>query len=137
MMYSYPFTLCRRGVVVTMDLSAKNLNLFQTDHWLSNSQNCLVLRLTEPAWEVLVQTTAGGGPQESAKDRLAACSANDLRFLLEAQDMSGPAAHLFSQSVNGADFLALTETELVNDVRVTPFVAKKLLKARAKLSEDS
>ena len=74
---------------------------------------------------------------QSAVDRLAACSANDLRFLLEAQDMSGPAAHLFSQSVNGADFLALTETELVNDVRVTPFVAKKLLKARAKLSEDS
>ena len=45
------------------------------------------------------------------------------------QDMSGSASQLFSQSVNGSDLLALTEKELVEEVRVTPFVAKKLLKA--------
>ena len=35
MMYSYPFTLCRRAVVTTMDLSAKSLHLLSTDHCLS------------------------------------------------------------------------------------------------------
>ena len=129
MMYSYPFTLCRRGVVVTMDFSAKNLHMFQTDHWLSNPMNCLVLRLTEPAWKIPPQTTTTLPLQPSAQERIAACTASDLRGLLEMQDMSGPASQLFSQSVNGSDLLALTEKELVEEVRVTPFVAKKLLKA--------
>ena len=50
MMYAYAFTLCRRAVVVTLDLSARNLHMFTTDHWLSDPQNVLVLRLTAPAW---------------------------------------------------------------------------------------
>ena len=49
MMYSYPFTLCRRAVIVTMDLSAKNLDLLETDHWLSDRKNVKVLNLTAPA----------------------------------------------------------------------------------------
>ena len=49
MMYAYAFTLCRRAVVVTLDLSARNLHMFTTDHWLSNPLNVLVLRLTAPA----------------------------------------------------------------------------------------
>ena len=43
MMYAYPYTLCRRGVVATFDLSASNLDMFETDHWLSNEKKCLVL----------------------------------------------------------------------------------------------
>lgn len=133
MMYSYPFTLCRRGVVVTMDLSAKNLELFRTDHWLSNPMNCLVLRLSEPAYTVPVASTPGAAPQETPQERVATWTASDLRAQLEALDMSGPAAHLFSQSVDGSDFLTLTEKTLIDDVRCTPFVAKKLLKARTQL----
>ena len=118
-----------------MDLSAKNLDQFEKDHWLSNPNNCTLLRLTEPAWMAPASPRAPPISQETARERLVACSARDLRELLEAQDMHGPASHLFSQSVNGADLLALTEKELVDEVRVTPFVAKKLLKAREKFLE--
>ena len=50
MTYAYPYTLCRRAVVATFDLSAANLDLFTTDHWLSDSRNVLVLRLNDQAW---------------------------------------------------------------------------------------
>jgi hypothetical protein len=50
MMYAYPFTLCRRAVVATLDNAASNLNFFGTHHWLSDKKNVIVLRLTAPAW---------------------------------------------------------------------------------------
>ena len=34
----------------TFDLSADDLERFESDHWLSNPRNVLVLRLEEPAW---------------------------------------------------------------------------------------
>ena len=51
MIYAYPFTLCRRAVVVTMDLAAANLAYFENHHWLSEEGNVIVLRLTTTAWE--------------------------------------------------------------------------------------
>ena len=50
MKFAYPYTLCRRGVVATFDLSAKNLDAFQTDHWLADCRNVIVLNLTAEAW---------------------------------------------------------------------------------------
>eukprot|EP00973_Karenia_brevis_P001831 249848-Karenia_brevis.AAC.1 len=50
MLYAYTYTLCRRAVVATFDLSAQNLDLLQSDHWLSNPRNVLVVRLDAPAW---------------------------------------------------------------------------------------
>ena len=50
MMYAYPFTLCRRAVVVTMDLSAANLSVFDDHHWLSDKRNVIVLKLTDAAY---------------------------------------------------------------------------------------
>ena len=50
MIYAYPFTLCRRAVVATMDLSAANLEYFQEHHWLSDRRNVIVLRLSTEAW---------------------------------------------------------------------------------------
>ena len=50
MMYAFPFTLCRRAVVATMDNAANNLDYFNTHHWLSNRQNVIVLKLTSQAW---------------------------------------------------------------------------------------
>ena len=35
-MYSYLYTLTGRAIVATFDLSAKNLDAFETDHWLSS-----------------------------------------------------------------------------------------------------
>ena len=66
--------------------------------------------------------------------KLRACSASGLRSLLEAQDISGPAADLFKQGVNGADFLVLTHEAFIKDLRLTAFVAKKLVKVRAELT---
>ena len=50
MRYAYPFSLCRRGVVATMDLSAKNLDLLSSDHWLSDRRNVIQLALVEQAY---------------------------------------------------------------------------------------
>lgn len=50
MMYAYPFTLCRRAVVATMDLSAANLDFFQKHHWLSDRRNVILLQLQQQAW---------------------------------------------------------------------------------------
>ena len=41
---------CRRAVIATFDLSAQNLDLLHTDHWLCNKENVLHLRLTQPAY---------------------------------------------------------------------------------------
>lgn len=55
-MYAYKYTLARRAIVATFDLSAKNLEQFVTDHWLSCELNIIVLRLQEKAF--LETTTA-------------------------------------------------------------------------------
>ena len=49
-MYAYPFTLCRRAVVATMDLSAANLSALDNDHWLSSRDNVITLRLQEKSF---------------------------------------------------------------------------------------
>lgn len=49
-MYAYKYTLARRGIVATFDLSAKNLEQFEEDHWLSSELNIIVLRLQEKAF---------------------------------------------------------------------------------------
>ena len=49
-MYAYPFTLCRRAVVVTMDMSASNLDAFDEHHWLSDKRNVIVLKLMTAAF---------------------------------------------------------------------------------------
>jgi hypothetical protein len=59
MMYAYPYTLCRRAVVATMDLSAANLELFETHHWLSDTRNVIPFRLTESVFE---STPAAAAP---------------------------------------------------------------------------
>lgn len=51
MMYSYPYTLCRRAVIATMDDAALHLKYFEKHHWLAAEDNVLVLRLEEQAWE--------------------------------------------------------------------------------------
>ncbi len=50
LMYAYPFTLCHRAVVATMDLSAANLDYFSKHHWLSDKNNVIALRLDTRAW---------------------------------------------------------------------------------------
>lgn len=47
MMYSYKYTLARRAVVATFDLSAANLDALTSDHWLQNPLNVVQLRLSD------------------------------------------------------------------------------------------
>ena len=47
MMYSYKYTLARRAVVATFDLSAANLVALSKDHWMKNSLNIVQLQLHE------------------------------------------------------------------------------------------
>ena len=47
MIYSYKYTLARRAVVATLDLSAKNLSALKADHWLQNPLNVVQLHLHE------------------------------------------------------------------------------------------
>ena len=46
MIYSYKYTLARRAVVATFDLSATNLSALKVDHWLKNPLNVLRLHLS-------------------------------------------------------------------------------------------
>ena len=50
MMYACPFALARRAVVAKMDLSARNLHLLRTDHWLSDGRSIVQVWLQHPAW---------------------------------------------------------------------------------------
>ena len=86
MMYSYPFTLCKRAVVVTMDLSAKHLHQFRTDHWLSNPKNVVLLRLNAPAWG------GAAGASDAAEECMAGWTVEEVGGWLESEDMVGPAA---------------------------------------------
>ena len=49
MIYSYKYTLARRAVIATFDLSAKNLTALTSDHWLRNALNVIQLRLDTSA----------------------------------------------------------------------------------------
>ena len=62
MRYAYPFTLARRAVVATMDLSAENLHLLESDHWLSDPKNVVVFKLSvkaHPTWGATRKCSSG------------------------------------------------------------------------------
>ena len=129
MMYAYNYTLHNRAVVATFDLSAKGLSLFDTDHWLANEKNVVVLRLTQPAWDC--------GPNHVPKtpqdpvQQMQGWSVSDLAVWLESRDLAGPAAAFRQNGVSGADFEGFSSAEaLENDLRLTPFCARKLISVR-------
>jgi hypothetical protein len=122
------YTLCKRAIVVTFDLSVANLHLFGSDHWLSDSKNVTVLRLTAPAWgtSAPVVAVAAASPAELMKT----WTVDNVVAFACARDLAGPAAALFSNAVNGLELLALDLDKLVNDARSTPFAARKVFSAR-------
>ena len=101
MMYSYAVTLCRCAIVATFDLSARNLHMLSTDHWLADARHVVVLRLIEPGW-----VTECDNPMQ-APSPMAAWAVNQVAHWLESSDMSGPASTLQVQSVSGGDLLGL------------------------------
>ena len=47
MIYSYKYTLARRVVIATFDLSANKLCAFQADRWLKNPLNVIQMHVCE------------------------------------------------------------------------------------------
>ena len=129
MVYSYEYTLHNRAIVVTFDLSARGLSLFDTDHWLSNEKNIIVLRLTQSAWE----GGAAAVPHIPVppREEMQGWTVNDMVRWLESADLSGPAEKFRLNGVSGADFLGFSSAAaLEQDLRVTPFCARKLIDVR-------
>ena len=127
MTFAYPYTLCRRAVVATFDLSAASLDLFATDHWLSDSRNVLVLRLNEQAW---VSSAPLPTPVVSQPHKFHAWTVARVVQYLEGEDLAGPARVIHANAVNGTDFLNLTFAVLTDELRMSPFAARKVLSAR-------
>ena len=129
MIYSYAFSLSRRAVIATFDLSAANLRLLRTHHWISDPRNVLQLHLDSAAWDTADDGSLG--PAVSSREKMASWSVDELADFLIAEDMKGPATTLQNAAVNGADFLEWTEpATLQEDLKLLPFVARKLLKCR-------
>ena len=64
-------------------------------------------------------------------------SADDLAAFLEGEGLSGPASAFRNAGVNGADVLAWrSAAELVADLVVTPFTARKVLSCRDEFLAD-
>ena len=128
MMYAYPYTLARRAVVVAMDLSARNLHLLQTNHWLKDPANVRCLWLTEAAW---VQVGAALQPTQSPEARMVEFTVQEVASFFEARDASALARVLEQNGVNGADLVMFTlANDLVQDLHLTPFAARKVLSLR-------
>ena len=131
MIYAYPFSLCRRAVVATFDLSAANLSLLRTDHWLADPRNVLQLHLDVPAWEAGDGAPAVVAAVVSPRAAMSSWTVDKLMEFLIGEDMRGPGEALRAAGVNGADFLAWgTPAELQTDLKLTPFTARKLIAVR-------
>ncbi len=116
--------------MATFDLSAANLDLFETDHWLSDEKNCLVLRLNESATVVPHSAAPAPATPLSPRAQMQSWSASELAAFLRKKDLEGPAKQLFEQGVSGEDFAGLTDETLTKELRLTVFAAKKLLRLR-------
>ena len=128
MIYAYPFTLCRRGVVATFDLSAKNLELFRTHHWLRDARNVIQLRLTGPAWH-----DPAAAPPVVPRDpraEMRTWAASDVSSYLESCDLHGPARILLANGVRGQDLVGMTAEELTHDVGVSRFAGRRVADAK-------
>ena len=135
MKFSYPFTLTCRAVVVTMDMSAVNIHLLSSDHWLSDRRNILQLRLMEPAWQQTGFPLAGPAPSKARDELMRGWTVDGVVSFLKGADLAGPAATFYANGVSGQDFAHITEKVLTQDLRLSSFAAGKTLAARRQYLE--
>ena len=124
MRYAYPFTLARRGVVVTMDLSAANMHLLDCDHWLSNRNNVCVVRLLTKPWDHRAVHA------ETPEQLMQRWTTEDVVRFLAASDLDGPARTMVANGVRGKDLMALSHEDLIDDLKLSRFAAGRVLGAR-------
>lgn len=131
MRFAYPYTLCRRAVVATFDLSAVGLDTFKSDHWLSDERNVIQLWLREPAWiQTPQQDRAPATSEPSKQEQMAQWSVAQVVAFLERSDLHGPAQTCHRNGVAGSDLVEISASELIDDLRMTSFAARKVIAAR-------
>lgn len=131
MKHAYPYTFARRAIVATSDLSASNIDMLTSDHWLADSRNVLVLRLTEPAWvDPRRQATMQTMPEETRESMMRRWLVKDVSSFLENADLKGPAAVLYANGASGQDLLEFGVDGLVTELRLSLFAARKIIAAR-------
>ena len=131
MVYAYPYTLARRAVIATLDLTALNLHMLRTNHWLKEPSNVCLVRLSEPAWIASTPGSVSVTSEESRTSIVAAWTTEEVANFFSQQDASGVATTLQGNSVNGRDLLAFTSwMDLKDGLHMTPFAAKKVMRLR-------
>ena len=66
-----------------------------------------------------------------ANEKMVCVCVAEVCAFLERSDLHGPALVCRQSGVAGVDLLEFTEAGLQNDLRMTPFAARKVLAARA------
>ena len=130
MVYAYPFTLAGRAVVATCDLTAKNLDMLDTNHWLRDPRNVRVLRLTEPAWQ-MEGTLDMSQVAVTRQDLMRGWGVDAVVDFFKSRDASGISRSMLDNSVAGADLLDFRDAgTLERDLKMTPFAARKAMRIR-------
>ena len=129
MRFAYPFTLARRAVVGTMDLSAAKLDLLDSDQWLSGARNVRVLRLRGQAF--VSSANAPASAPEEPRAAMRRWRAADVAAFLRTRDLDGPADVLFKNGVGGEDFATMSRSVMTRYLRLSAFAAGQVLAARA------
>ena len=124
--------LYRVPFVATANYSTANLEYLRAHDWLSKPDNCVVLELREAP----VQPSPGPAPQHdgqsvvSPAETMQNWTVADVQVFLKARDLRGLADLCYASGVNGADIASFSLETVAEELRMTPFQAKKLLRAR-------
>ena len=128
MVFAYPYTLARRAVVATFDLTAAKLHLLKANHWLKESSNVCFVRLSAPAWAAADPSSVA---TRSPTSTVAAWTTDEVAMFFAQQGADGSGHALRGDSVNGRDLRAFTSwMDLQQELHMTPFAAKKILRLR-------
>ncbi len=137
--------------VATVNDSTANLQYLHNHDFLKKRENVVLLKLTsapyvERAEDGQAPAPAPGAPQGvAALEDVAAPSPKhpvlewgvaELAQFLRAQDLWAVARIFEGNDVNGADFMEFTEEALVRDLKLTQFLARKVLRVRALLEPE-
>ena len=86
------------------------------------------MKLSERAW--INGETSAPAATMSPKDIFQHWTVADLARFMRGKDLAGPCGILQANGVAGADLLDMSASDLEGELRLTPFAARKVIKAR-------
>ena len=125
--------LYRVPFVATVNYSTANLGYLRTHDWLKKKENCVLVEFQQPPVEPpqgLAQLPVSAHqvpPEEAMRSWMVA----DVKTFLSSRDLLGLADICYANGVNGEDLLCFQSSAVAEELRLTPFQAKKLMGARA------